>query len=112
MKFVKEAKLSDLRLDDFRGSASLIPYKNGYVCSIHQVYHSSPRKYFHRLVWYNKDFTEMKYSKIFYFESAAIEFNLSICHSHEGLLMAYSCNDNSSKIGVFPYLILDTWLNL
>lgn len=112
VKLVKELKLSDSRLDDFRGSASLIPYKNGYLCTIHQVYHSNPRKYFHRLIWYDKDFTTMKYSNIFYFESASIEFNLSICHSPEGLLVAYSCNDNSSKIGIFPYEILNSWLNL
>jgi len=112
MKLIKEIKLSNLCLNDFRGSAGLISYKNGFVGSIHQVYHSNPRKYFHRFVWFDKDFTEIKYSKIFYFESAAIEFNLSICHSKIGLLVPYSQNDNSSKIGILPYHILDEWLGL
>lgn len=89
---------------EFRGSSSLIPYtlneKNGWLCTIHQVLYSSPRKYYHRFVWYSKDFSSRKYGQLFYFEKIGIEYNLSICKSfdEEKLLLTYSVSDNSSKI--------------
>lgn len=105
---VKEVDLaSDKNLDFFRGSATLIPYRNGWLGTIHQVYHDHRRMYFHRFVWLNQDFTELKYSKAFYFESPNIEFNLSICHSEHGLLVPYSVADNCSKIGILAYEDLD-----
>ena len=109
---VKEVTLTDKNLDSFLGSGGLIPYKNGWLATCHQVYHDSNPKDFHRLVWFNKDFTEMKYSHAFYFESPDIEYNLSICHSNEGLLVPYSQRDNNSKIGILNYEIIDSWLSL
>jgi FkbM family methyltransferase len=98
--------------DDFRGSGGLIQYKGGWLGTVHQVFSASPRKYFHRFIWFDAQLTTMKYSKAFFFEDRAIEFNLSLCHSDEGLLIPYSQNDNSSKIGVFGYETLDDWLKL
>jgi len=37
-----------------------IPYKNGWLATIHQVHYSNPRKYYHRFVWYSKDFQTKK----------------------------------------------------
>lgn len=99
-------------LGGFRGGSCLIPYKNGWLTTIHQVYHADPRKYFHRFIWFDQDFITVKYSEIFYFEKPQIEFNLSICHSPDGLLVPYSVKDNCSKIGVLNYEILDSWLKL
>lgn len=98
--------------NDFRGSSGLIPYKNGWLTTIHQVFHADPRKYFHRFVWFDYDFITAKYSEIFFFEAGQIEFNLSICHSPHGLLVPYSVNDNCCKVGTFSYDILDSWLKL
>lgn len=94
-------------LSSFRGSAGLIPYKNGLLGTIHQVYHNNPRKYFHRFIWFNTDFNEMKYSKIFYFDSPGIEFNLSICLNNKELLVPYSFRDNSSRIAIIKLNVLD-----
>ena len=98
-------------LSEFRGSSPLIPYKNGWLGTIHQVYYNNPRKYFHRFIWFDLEFTTIKYSKLFYFESINIEFNLSICHSNDGLLMTYSQNDNTGKIGLIDYNIVDEYLH-
>ncbi len=98
--------------NDFRGSSGLIPYKDGWLCTIHQVYYANPRKYFHRFLWFNQDFTDMKYTEVFYFESREIEYTLSLCHSNHGLLVPYSQRDNTSKIGILNYEILDSWLKL
>ena len=112
ISLVKEAILSDKYLNDFRGSSGLIAYKEGWLCTIHQVYHNNPRKYFHRFIWFDKDFSKMKYSELFFFESAQIEFNLSLCHSDDGLLVPYSQRDNTAKIGILNYEILESWLKL
>lgn len=110
VELIKETTLHDINLGEFRGSASPIPYRNGWLCTIHQVYYANPRKYFHRFVWFNEDWSQMKYTKVFYFEAREIEFNLSICHSPSGLLVPYSVKDNCCKIGILNYKILDIML--
>jgi FkbM family methyltransferase len=112
MNLVKDETNTDVNMNEFRGSAPPIPYKDGYLFTIHQVYHSNPRKYFHRFMWMDKDFNNIKYSKLFYFQDVEIEFNLSICHHEDGLLMPYSFRDSSSSIGVLPYEKLDSILKL
>lgn len=107
IELVKEINITDVNIDGFRGSGSPIPYRDGWLCTIHQVYYNNPRKYFHRFVWFDQEFTQIKYSKLFYFEKIGIEFNLSICHSEIGLLMTYSVNDASSVIGILDYAELD-----
>jgi len=114
---VKEITLSDKMLNDFKGSGGLIPYKDGWLGTCHQTYYGEPdniprRKYFHRFIWFDKQFNIMKYSDIFYFESPDIEFNLSLCHSKNGLLVPFSQRENNSKIGILNYDILDFWLKL
>jgi len=97
-------------INDFRGSSSPILYKNYYLATIHQVYHAEPRKYFHRFVAFDKDFTTIKFSLPFYFDKVGVEFNLSICQSDEGMLMSYSYNDSTSTIAVVDYNIIDGML--
>jgi FkbM family methyltransferase len=97
-------------LSSFRGSGGLIPYNNGWLGSIHQVYHKTARNYFHRLIWFTEDFTSLKYSKVFYFDSPSIEFTLSLCLTDTTLLIPYSFMDNSSRIAVLPLTTLETML--
>ena len=97
-------------INDFRGSASPISYKSGWLCTIHQVHHAEPRKYFHRFVWLNKEFTEIKFSLPFYFDKVGVEFNLSICESEDGMLMSYSHGDASSTIAIIDYKVIDDML--
>lgn len=83
---------------EFRGSAPPIPYKEGWLLTIHQVHYSTPRKYYHRFLWYNKDFTERKYSELFVFEKPQIEYNLSVLHLNDKIILGYSINDGSSQV--------------
>jgi FkbM family methyltransferase len=108
---LKKVQLGSRYIDDFRGSASPISYKDGWLCTIHQVYHSDPRKYFHRFIWLDRDFATIKYSRPFYFERVDIEFNLSLCHSDHGLIMTYSVHDSNSMIGIVDYDVVDEWIN-
>jgi len=110
VKEVKYRSTDDFYIKDFRGSASPIQYKDGWLCTIHQVYHSEPRKYFHRFIWFDRDFTTMKLSLPFFFDSVAVEFNLSICDSGDDFLLTYSHNDASSTIAVVDYGVVDSML--
>ena len=111
VSLVKEVFLAKENLSEFRGSAPLIKYRNGWLGTIHQVHYNTQRKYFHRFIWFDLEFKTIKYSKLFYFENVNIEYNLSICHSDHGLLMTYSQNDNTAKIGLIDYNIVDDYLN-
>ena len=108
IQLVKEITITDpdKNLTSFRGSGGLIEYKGGWLGTIHQVYHNNPRKYFHRFVWFDRNFNFMKYSRVFYFESPNIEYTVALCHSPDGLLMPYSIKDNCSKLGVIDYEVL------
>jgi hypothetical protein len=108
---IKDTVLSNHYISDFRGSGAPIRYRDQWLCTIHQCWHNNPRKYFHRFVLIDDQFTTLKYSKIWYFESPSIEYTLSLAHSPEGLLIPYSLRDNASKIGVLSYQALDQLFN-
>ena len=101
----RKKKVSDY---EFRGSASLISHnlngEDGWLCTIHQVLYSTPRKYYHRFLWYSKDFSKRKYGSLFYFEKIGIEYNLSICKSLDAknIILGYSINDGCAKILTVP----------
>lgn len=104
----------EVTLGDFRGSSSAIPYKNGYIFTIHIVFLNpkNVRVYYHRFCWINNDFTHIKFSKHVYFEKIGIEYNLSLCHSKYGLLVPYSVHDLNPKLGILEYEELDKLLGL
>ena len=110
---IKNISYGDKYLNDFRGSACPISYKSGWLCTIHQVFHADPRKYFHRFIWFDENFTEIKYSLPFYFETPSIEFNLSLCKIDESeeILITYSCNDSNSLIAKVDFNIIDERLS-
>ena len=110
IELVRQGTLCENNIDCFRGSSSAISYKDGWLATIHQVFISNPRKYFHRFIWFNNEFTIIKYSDIFFFEAPGIEFNVSLCHSPTGLLVPFSRTDNCSRVGILPYNILDSML--
>lgn len=95
---------------EFRGSASPIKYKDGLLCTVHNVHYSRERIYFHRFVWLSLDYSTMKISKPFYFEKIGVEFNLAICDSGEDILIGYSVNDESTIISSVDYSTVDSML--
>lgn len=110
-ELVREMDLIDGSYD-FRGSTNLLPYKNGYLAIVHQVYYASPRKYFHRFIWLNEDFTAMKYGKLWFFESRDIEYTVGLCNDDKGLIIPYSLRDNCCKLGMLSYDRLGEYIKL
>jgi hypothetical protein len=109
---ILKRKINNYHLDTFRGSAVPIPYKEGWLLTVHQVYYHQQRKYFHRFVWISNDYQVVKYSKNFYFHAFGVEFNLGIaCHT-DGLLVTYSINDANQQIGIVDYDYLDNLLQI
>lgn len=102
--------------DSFRGSASPIRYKDGYLCTIHQVLHTAPRKYFHRFIYFDLEMNNFKVSRLFYFNQRTIEFNLSIClgketikgnNEVEGIYIIHSFYDSTSEISFITEVELE-----
>jgi len=104
--------INKYNLKSFRGSGVPIKYKNGYLCTVHQVYYHKKRKYFHRLVWMSENFTEIKYSKMFYFDKIGVEFNLGIAMHPDGLIFTYSVDDNHATLSIIDYNTIDDMLFL
>lgn len=102
--------LTEAHVEEFRGSGSPIPYKGGWLATIHQVQHTPPRRYLHRLVWFDQDFTRIRYGPLFCFTEPKIEYNLAICHSPNGLVVTYSVNDASAMLAVVDYAVVDEHL--
>lgn len=105
-------KINKYQLSSFRGSAVPIKYNDGYLCTVHQVYYHKKRKYFHRLIWMSKDFEEIKYSGMFYFDKIGVEFNLGIALHPDGLIFTYSVDDNHATMSIIDYETIDSMLDL
>jgi len=104
---------SGIRFKEWRGSACPISFPlslsdekiDGWLLTVHQVYETKPRIYYHRFVWLSRDFTQIRYTPLFSFRDQTIEFNLSIClEKHynkleaETILLTRSYRDHSAEI--------------
>jgi hypothetical protein len=106
---LKEIRLSDLHLEDFRGSAPPIVYKNGWLCTAHQVFQM---RYVHRFVWFDEKFEKMRYSVPFYFDTVGVEFNVGMCLSPDGdIVLTHSIRDNHSRISLVGSNVVDELLD-
>jgi hypothetical protein len=99
-------------LSTFRGSAVPIKYKDGWLCTVHQVYYHKKRIYLHRFVWLSQDYLTVKYSDPFYFEKVGVEFNLGIACHEKGLIITYSVDDAHSTLSILSYDDLNIMLQL
>lgn len=108
--------IKDIGFNDYRGSAGPIEYKNGWLVIIHQVLFtedSMVRKYFHRLLWFTKEWDGMKCSRYWYFEKDQVEYTVGMIDNlKDGIWILYSIKDNSSKMGCLLYDLVDAMLEL
>ncbi|HSW76885.1 MAG TPA: hypothetical protein VLG50_07555 [Candidatus Saccharimonadales bacterium] len=110
-----EKKMSHQNLSTFRGSAVPILYKDGWLMTVHQVYYAQKRKYYHRFVWLDREFNNIKFSKCFYFDKIGVEFNLSIAfdgnNNNNNIIITYSVDDNNPTLSFISCQEIDTILN-
>ena len=68
----------------FRGSASPMPFDEGYLLLIHEVIFTDQRNYLHRFVYLDKDLHITKVSKPFMFFHKGIEYCCGMTTDHSG----------------------------
>lgn len=93
---------------DLRGSSQVIPFNDGYLSVVHEVYlfkselGSKNARYRHRFVHYDKDLRVVHVSKAFSFMDAEIEFCCGLAQKGEDLLISFGFQDNSAFILKMP----------
>jgi hypothetical protein len=108
---IKNQALTNLNLNNFRGSAPPVDYKNGYLMTAHQAC-QSVMNYFHRFIWIDQDFTTIKISFPFYFQLQGVEFNCGLALSDEGVMLTHSVWDNNSRLIVVDYDTVNSMLKM
>lgn len=100
---VNEIKEKDPRFEcDLRGSSQVLPYGNDYLAVVHETYNhpseagNKNATYRHRFIVFNKKGKIIKYSQIFSFMDALIEFCCGAAFLNEELLLTFGYQDNAA----------------
>jgi hypothetical protein len=104
---------TSLRFDRYRGSAPPIPWKDGYLYSIHEVaIVSEKRVYLHRFVELDGAFAIRRISRPFTFRHTGVEYSCGQCLSHDGttLLVTHSWEEQQSWLVGVPVEQVDRML--
>lgn len=89
---------------DMRGGSQVIKWNDGYLTLIHetQLYNSEQGKkdatYRHRFVFWDSEFKEQKFSKLFSFFNMKIEFSCGMCLHKDNVLITFGTQDNAAYI--------------
>ena len=103
--------------NDMRGGSQVIKYKDGYLTIIHEtdLYDSvQGRKngtYRHRFVYWNHNFTEQKFSKLFSFLNMKIEFCCGLTKYKNDYLITFGASDNAAYILKISESFLEDFIN-
>lgn len=94
----------DQDLSVMRGSAAPVPYRGGWLFTVHQVHYSKLREYYHRFAWMSASYGGLKLSTPFFFEGWGVEYNIGLQVDEErGIArLAYSTFDNSTTVAHVP----------
>lgn len=90
--------------NDMRGGSQVIRYKDGYLTLVHEtdLYNSEQGKknatYRHRFVYWDKDFKNQKFSKLFSFLNMKIEFCCGLADYKDSFLITFGAQDNAAYI--------------
>jgi hypothetical protein len=104
--------------NDMRGGSQVIKYKDGYLTLIHEteLYNSEQGRkdatYRHRFIYWDKDFKEQKFSKLFSFMNMKIEFSCGMCIHNEDFLITFGVQDNAAYILRVPQAIIEDFIGI
>ena len=92
------------QLNGFRGSASPIPFDEGFLELVHEVIFpgGSERIYTHRFVYLDKNFKVAKVSRPFTFQHTGVEFScgMTLDHGEKNLLIGCGIEDKDAYLAV------------
>jgi hypothetical protein len=103
--------------NDMRGGSQVIRYKDGYLTLIHEtdLYNSEQGKknatYRHRFVYWDKDFKNKKFSKLFSFLGMKIEFCCGLAEYKNDFLITFGAQDNAAYIMKVSKSIVEEFIN-
>ena len=105
---------SKLNSGDFRGGSQVIPFGEYRLCITHEVFfpwhpvgNEKDAHYYHRFVFYNKDWDIVKISKGFKFMDAMVEFNCGLVEYGDDLLITFGYQDNAAYLLKMPKIVLE-----
>tara|TARA_R100000657_G_C4681050_1_gene129672 strand:- start:1560 stop:2594 length:1035 start_codon:yes stop_codon:yes gene_type:complete len=108
-------KISKNKLDgcDLRGGSQVIPFGEYRLCITHECFfpwhpvgNGKDAHYYHRFVFYDKDWNIAKVSKRFKFMDAMIEFNCGLAERDNDLIITFGYQDNAAYILSMPKIVL------
>ena len=103
--------------NDMRGGSQVIKWKDGYLTLIHEteLYKSEQGNkdatYRHRFVYWDKDFKNQKFSKLFSFLNMKIEFCCGMCIHNDDFLITFGTQDNAAYILRVPKSVVEDFIN-
>ena len=99
---------------DLRGGSQVIPYGDYRLCITHEVFfpghhvgNNKDAHYYHRFLFYDKNWNIAKVSKRFKFMDAMIEFNCGLAEREDDLIITFGYQDNTAYILSMPKNVLD-----
>lgn len=98
---------------DQRGSSQVIPFENGRVAVLHECnfwYNSNNKKdahYYHRFIFWDKDWNVTKITEPFKFMGARIEFCVGLAQKDKDFLLTFGYQDNAAYVLKMPIKTLD-----
>jgi len=100
-----------------RGGSQIVPWKDGYVAIIHEVdlFKSEVGRkdavYYHRVLFWDKNFNLQKWSKRFFIMGAHVEFCVGLAIHNGNMLMTFGFQDNAAYLLKFDESVLEEFLN-
>lgn len=107
----KEFFIPDIRPQ--RGGSQVIPFKKGRLALLHECkfwYNQNEckdAKYYHRFIYWDKDWNIIKLTEPFKFMDAEIEFGVGLAKKDNDLLITFGYQDNAAYILRIPIKTLD-----
>jgi len=102
---------------DLRGGSQVIPFDDGYLALTHETdLYKSERglkdaTYRHRFVYWDKNFNPVKFSRVFSFMGAKIEFCCGMAEYNNNLLITFGFQDTSAFIIDVPRNFIYDFIN-
>jgi glycosyltransferase involved in cell wall biosynthesis len=98
---------STYSLKEYRGSAGPVPYEDGYLAVVHKVHIGDGRRYYHRFLKLNADFSIAAVSRFVRMTQERVEYWSGLCCSPDGYYVTYGLKDSEAYIAEIRKEMID-----
>jgi len=117
-KFESRTVSQTLNLDNLRGSTQVVPYKEGYITVVHEVYQLSNeqkdrRRYIHRFVELDSNLLALRCSSPFKYSDEGIQYIAGLCYddNNDRFIFSGSVNDRDARMYSITSSTLEKLIN-